>query len=251
MRFCSLEVQNLVLKIDLMNRPTAVYLRAYGIFYLNSCKEFIGQKYKDIIKGIWFPFSIYFKEQNCRVQISLVPFVKITICILTPILWSTINCLPIFLPDKSISQLAIQMWASFDTFLFNSRFPPTSMAGPGSGVPGHPANPGSFVSPTAQSESLLSGLPHHPALSPNFLASPAGMSHQEYLNAAAQRLSEMQASAALDPLNAIEGTFSSYIFFLSDKKTGLFFKYKNAFLWANYTNETSLRVPQCRSSKSV
>ena len=53
-------------------------------------------------------------------------------------------------------------------------------------------------------ESLL-GLPH-PALSPSFL-SPSGGSirHQDYLNAAAQRLSEMQASAALDPINAIEG----------------------------------------------
>ena len=49
------------------------------------------------------------------------------------------------------------------------------------------------------------GLPH-PALSPSFL-SPSGGSirHQDYLNAAAQRLSEMQASAALDPINAIEG----------------------------------------------
>lgn len=57
---------------------------------------------------------------------------------------------------------------------------------------------------TSQSESILAGLPHHPALSPNFLTSPA--SHQEYLNAAA-RLSEMQASAAaLDPLNAIEAS---------------------------------------------
>ena len=64
-----------------------------------------------------------------------------------------------------------------------------------SGVPGFTAN---------QSESLLAGLPHHhPALSPNFLTSPA--SHQEYLNAAAQRLSEMQAASALDPMNAIEG----------------------------------------------
>ena len=29
-RFCSLKVQNLVLRIDLVNRPTAVYSRAYG-----------------------------------------------------------------------------------------------------------------------------------------------------------------------------------------------------------------------------
>ena len=68
-----------------------------------------------------------------------------------------------------------------------------------SGVPGFTAN---------QSESLLAGLPHHhPALSPNFLTSPA--SHQEYLNAAAQRLSEMQAASALDPMNAIEGKTQS------------------------------------------
>ena len=52
---------------------------------------------------------------------------------------------------------------------------------------------------------LYLGLPH-PALSPSFL-SPSGGSirHQDYLNAAAQRLSEMQASAALDPINAMEG----------------------------------------------
>ena len=90
-----------------------------------------------------------------------------------------------------------------------SRLPPTSnsvvsmasaasaqaSAAAVSGVPGFTAN---------QSESLLAGLPHHhPALSPNFLTSPA--SHQEYLNAAAQRLSEMQAASALDPMNAIEG----------------------------------------------
>ena len=63
-----------------------------------------------------------------------------------------------------------------------------------------------------QSESLLAGLPHHhPALSPNFLTSPA--SHQEYLNAAAQRLSEMQAASALDPMNAIEGEPSHHIQF--------------------------------------
>ena len=30
MRFCSLKVQNLVLKIDLVNRPRVVYSRAYG-----------------------------------------------------------------------------------------------------------------------------------------------------------------------------------------------------------------------------
>ena len=68
-----------------------------------------------------------------------------------------------------------------------------------SGVPGFTAN---------QSESLLAELPqHHPVLSPNFLTSPA--SHQEYLNAAAQRLSEMQAASALDPMNAIEGKTTS------------------------------------------
>ena len=59
--------------------------------------------------------------------------------------------------------------------------------------------------PHSHSELLNSINPHHPALSPNFLTSPAGFSQQEYLNAAAQRLSEMQASAALDPLNALEG----------------------------------------------
>lgn len=57
-----------------------------------------------------------------------------------------------------------------------------------------------FTQPSA--DALFS----HPALSPNFLTSPgASLRHQDYLNAAAQRLSEMQASAALDPLNAIEG----------------------------------------------
>ena len=30
MHFCSLKVQNLVLRIDFVNRPTAVYSRAYG-----------------------------------------------------------------------------------------------------------------------------------------------------------------------------------------------------------------------------
>ena len=56
-------------------------------------------------------------------------------------------------------------------------------------------------------ESLL-GLQTHPALSPGFLSASGGgpIRHQDYLNAAAQRLSEMQASAAaLDPINAIEG----------------------------------------------
>ena len=79
---------------------------------------------------------------------------------------------------------------------------PTSSASTGN-------NPAGFPHQQTQSaaDSILAGLgPHHPALSPNFLASPAGVSHQEYLSAAAQRLSEMQASAALDPINAIEGT---------------------------------------------
>ena len=75
------------------------------------------------------------------------------------------------------------------------RLPPTSAAS---------GNPAAGFAGNHHSESILSGI-HHPALSPNFLTSPAGVSHQEYLNAAAQRLSEMQASAALDPLNAIEG----------------------------------------------
>ena len=77
------------------------------------------------------------------------------------------------------------------------RLPPTTVSS-GSPAVGFAGNP--------HSESNLSGLgPHHPALSPNFLASPAGFSQQEYLNAAAQRLSEMQAASALDPLNALEG----------------------------------------------
>ena len=65
--------------------------------------------------------------------------------------------------------------------------------------------PTSTANYSQSSESILAGLPHHPALSPNFLTNPA--SHQEYLNAAA-RLSEMQAAsaAALDPLNAIEAS---------------------------------------------
>ena len=77
---------------------------------------------------------------------------------------------------------------------------------PPSGASGNPtAGFGAGNHPHSHSELLNSINPHHPALSPNFLTSPAGFSQQEYLNAAAQRLSEMQASAALDPLNAIEG----------------------------------------------
>ena len=72
---------------------------------------------------------------------------------------------------------------------------PGAAAAAVTGVPGFTSN---------QSDSLLAGLgPHHPALSPNFLTSPA--SHQEYLNAAAQRLSEMQAATALDPNHMLEG----------------------------------------------
>ncbi len=67
-----------------------------------------------------------------------------------------------------------------------------------------------------QSDSIL-GLPHpHPALSPNYLgghvsptSSLRGVTHQDYLNAAAQRLGELQASAAAgltDPLNALEAS---------------------------------------------
>ena len=93
--------------------------------------------------------------------------------------------------------------SSTDLFFQSFRLPPTSgasgnpPAGFGSGGT-HPHHP-------THSELLNSIGSHHPALSPNFLTSPAGVSHQEYLNAAAQRLSEMQASAALDPLNALEG----------------------------------------------
>ena len=60
--------------------------------------------------------------------------------------------------------------------------------------------------PSGTTPETLLGLPHHPALSPSFLSPTGGsLRHQDYLNAAAQRLSEMQASAALDPINAIEG----------------------------------------------
>ena len=84
--------------------------------------------------------------------------------------------------------------------IFCFRLPPPS------GASGNPtAGFGAGNHPHSHSELLNSINPHHPALSPNFLTSPAGFSQQEYLNAAAQRLSEMQASAALDPLNALEG----------------------------------------------
>jgi hypothetical protein len=51
-------------------------------------------------------------------------------------------------------------------------------------------------------DSAFFGLPHpHPALSPNYLANQGASlrTHQDYLNAAAQRLSEMQAVSAMDP----------------------------------------------------
>lgn len=64
---------------------------------------------------------------------------------------------------------------------------------------GFPPNPHSI------SPSYLSALHHSPTASLRLSAAAVASGHQEYLNAAAQRLNELQASAALlDPL-ALEG----------------------------------------------
>ena len=76
------------------------------------------------------------------------------------------------------------------------------------GLHGHP----NHQLPPSLSPSYLSALHHSPTASLRLSAAAAAASaaeqHQEYLSAAAQRLGELQASAAglVDPL-AVEGTW--------------------------------------------